>query len=108
MSEQKDQTLESKDKVVITPEDVRAALDFWTHFKIPLHASLVEAADLFSKEQTIENQNAVKLALCKAIAETDHEAFKDPIFAPIVSECGDTMFKMQFDKDLEETLTQDK
>lgn len=108
MSEENSQTLEVKEKVVITPEDVRAALDFWTHFKIPVQSYLTDAAALFEKEQTLENQNAVKLALCKAISETDHEAFKDPIFAPIVSECSDTKFKMQFDKDLEDTLTEDQ
>ena len=94
-------------KVVISADDCRATLDFWTHFDIPIPQGLSEAVESFSKEQTLENQDKVKLEICKAIATSDHEAFKDEIFSKIVEECANVSFEMQFDKDLEETLSED-
>ena len=100
--------LEKENKVVISAEDCNAALDFWRHFNIPIPDALQESFDLFSKDPTFENQNKVKLEVCRAISETDHEAFKDEMFQKIVEECAGVTFDMQFDKDLEKTLTVEK
>lgn len=96
---------EIKREVVITAEDCNAAFDFWKHFKIPPIPGLKESIDAFAAEPTFENQQQIKYYICKAIAETDHEAFKDPLFEKIVAECADVGFDMQFDKDLEKALT---
>lgn len=100
--------MEKDTKVVITPEDCNAALDFWRHFDIPVAAGLQLAIDTFTKDPTFENQDKVKLEVCKAIAETDHEAFKDEMFQRIVEECSGITFDMQFDKDFEATVTEKK
>lgn len=94
-------------KIVITPEDCNAALDFWRHFNIPIPSYLQEAFDGFSKDPSFDNQEVMKLALCKAISETDHEAFKDEMFGQIVTETSSVTFEMQFDQDFEETVSTD-
>lgn len=96
---------EEEKKVVISPEDCNAALDFWRHFNIPIPEQFQKAMDDFSKSPTFENQQAVKLEICRAISTTDHEAFKDELFKKIVEECGNVTFQMQFDRDLEEEVT---
>lgn len=102
MSEQ-DENVANK-QVVISPEDCNAALDFWCHFNIPISSELQTSVDDFSKSPTFENQEKLKLELTRAIASSDHEAFKDEMFKMIVSECESVNFDMQFDKDFEETV----
>jgi hypothetical protein len=112
MSEQeneKDDTLqEVTRKVVITPEDVAGAADFWTHFDIPMPPELKVAFDNFCANPSIEAQDEVKLQITRAIHNTDHEAFKDEMFQEIVAECGQVEYDMTFDKELERTLTADQ
>ncbi len=92
---------EKKKEVVISPEDCMAAIDFWKHFNIPIPNSLDVALAAFSSNPSIENQELVKLEVCKAISTTDHEAFKDEMFKRITEECESATFDMEFDKDFE-------
>lgn len=97
---------EEKDKqVVISAEDCMGALDFWTHFDIEPPAELKQAMDKFIANPTFDNQNLVKLEICKTIATSDHEAFKDDMFQKIVDECRSTAYEMSFDKEVEETFS---
>jgi hypothetical protein len=106
MSEQqKEVAPEKENKVVISPEDCNAALDFWRHFNIPIPANLQSAFDTFAAQPTFENQEKVKLEVCRAIANTDHEAFKDGMFSKVVSECDSVTYDMQFDKDFEDEVS---
>ena len=105
MSDQEPKVEEKENKVVISPEDCNAALDFWRHFNIPIPSNLQDAFDMFAKDPTFENQNKVKLEICRAISQTDHEAFKDDMFSKIVDETAAVTFEMQFDKDFENTVT---
>ncbi len=104
MSEQ-EKSVEKEKKVVISPEDCNAALDFWRHFNIPIAPALQAAMDAFAADSSFENQEKVKLEICRAISTTDHEAFKDDMFSKIVEECAGVTFDMQFEKDLEEEVT---
>lgn len=110
MSENKDVNglQEKENKVVISPEDCNAALDFWRHFEIPISAGLQSAMDSFAADPSFDNQQKVKLEVCRAISETDHEAFKDEMFKRIVEECAGVTFNMQFDKDFETTVSEKK
>lgn len=99
---------EKQQSVVITADDCNAALDFWRHFNIPIPSELQSAFDAFANNPSLENQDKVKLEVCRAISETDHEAFKDDMFSKIVEECAAVTYDMQFDKDLEKTLTVEK
>lgn len=105
MSESSQNTQEEKNKVVISPEDCNAALDFWRHFNIPIPADLQSAMDNFAASQTFDAQQRVKLEIAKAISTSEHEAFRDEMFKKIVEECEGVSYEMQFDKDFEEEVT---
>jgi len=90
--------------VAITPEDVTGAADFWTHFEVPMPASLRSAFDNFVNDPNYENQMIVKIELCKAIGYTEHEAFNDEMFKEIVEECRNVTYDMGFDKALESAI----
>jgi hypothetical protein len=92
-------------KVVITPEDVAGARDFWTHFEVPIPVELTNAFDNFCKNPTLENQDEIKLQITRAIGHTKHEAFQDEMFKEIVAECQNVEYDMAFDRQLESTLT---
>ena|SRR5579884_1752568 len=95
---------EVSSKVVITPEDCSGAADFWTHFDVPMPQELRDAFAAFAKNPSFENQNAVKLQLCKAIGYTEHDAFNDEMFKEITEECRNVTYDMSFDRSLEDTL----
>lgn len=91
-------------KVVITPEDVAGAAEFWTHFDIPMSEGLKLAIEAFAMEQTIENQDRIKFEITKSIGWTDHEAFNDEMFKEIREECRNVNYDMSFDSSLEQIL----
>jgi len=95
---------EDLNKVVISPDDCNAALDFWRHFNIPIPAEFQAAMDAFAADPSFANQQRVKLEVTKAISTTDHEAFKDDMFTKIREECAGVAYEMQFDKEFEETV----
>lgn len=105
MSENTNQSMEKEQKIVISPEDCNAALDFWRHFNIPIPSNLQLAFDAFTADPSFVNQEKVKLEVCRAISETDHEAFKDEMFKKIVEECSGVSFDMQFDEDFEKEVS---
>lgn len=106
MSQQDNKTGEiAEKKIVITPEECKEVQDFWKHFKVDMPQQLKTAFDAFIADPSIVNQDAVKLEICKAISESQHEAFKDEMFKKITEECSNTAYLMQFDKDLEDTVT---
>lgn len=92
-------------KVVISGEDCKAAADFWKHFEIPMPVELESALNAFEKDPTIRNQDEVKFHLCKAMVESNHEAFKDEVFTKILEECSQVTYQMAFERDLESTLS---
>jgi hypothetical protein len=94
--------------VVITPEDVTGAADFWPQFEVAMPPELKAAFETFCKDPTYENQQLVKHQVCKAIGYTDHEAFRDEMFAEIVEECRNVTYDMGFDSALEDALTPSK
>lgn len=95
-------------EVVITPEDVAGAAEFWTQFDIPMPEELKAAFDNFMKNPTVENQDKVKLYITKAIAQTDHEALNDEMFTEIREECRTVTYDMSFDDSLEKHLTKEE
>lgn len=96
-------------KVVITPEDCAGAAEFWTHFEVPMPEALKLAFDNFSKDPCFENQDKIRLEISRAIAYTQHDAFKDEMFKEVVEECKAVEYDMGFDQLLEkELITDDK
>jgi len=95
---------EISNKVVISAEDCQGAAEFWKHFSVEMLPELKTAFENFEKNPTFENQQEVKLQICKAIGYTDHEAFRDEMFKEIVEECRSVVYDLSFDKSLEATL----
>jgi hypothetical protein len=94
-------------KMVVTPEDILGAFDFWTHFEVPPSPELKAAVEAFAANPCLETQQEVKLQLCKGVGFTEHEAFKDDMFKEITEECREVVYDMSFDKQLENTLSDD-
>jgi|GEM_PF-5240978 len=95
-------------EVVITPDDAKAVLEFWKHFEIPVLPQLQTSVDKFCNEPTFENQEEIKYYICKAIHETKHEAFTDEMFENIRGESQSVSFDIEFDKQLEATLSDEE
>jgi hypothetical protein len=91
-------------KLVISPEDVTGAMEFWPMFEVPMDEELKQAFNDFIKNPTVENQDAVKLFLAKTFVERKHEVFQDELFTKISERCGQVYYEMKFKKDLEEAL----
>jgi len=92
-------------RVVITPEDVAGAAEFWPQFEVPMSAELRTAFEKFAANPTLANQDELKLQITKAVSTTSHDAFNDEMFQEIVEECRGVTYDMSFDKTLEEQLT---
>ena len=107
-SEKKNVLQEVTREVVITAEDVAGAAEFWTQFEVPMPPELKAAFENFTKNPCIETQDEVKLQVTKAIAHTDHEAFKDEMFNEIREECSGVAYSELFNKELESELAEDK
>lgn len=91
--------------VVVTPEDVAGAAEFWPQFEVPLSADLRTAFEQFIKNPTFENQKELKLQLTKEVSSSEHEAFHDEMFKDIREECRNVQYDMSFDKSLENQLS---
>jgi hypothetical protein len=91
-------------KVAINVEDCTGAAEFWKHFNVDMHPELKVAFEKFASDPSFENQQEIKLAVCKAIGYTEHEAFRDEMFKEIVEECKGVVYDLSFDKSLEATL----
>ena len=102
--ENRNELQEVINKVAITPEDCSGAAEFWKHFGIDMLPELKTAFEKFSSDPSFENQQEVKLQVCRAIGYTEHDAFRDEMFKEIVEECRNVVYDLSFDKSLEATL----
>jgi hypothetical protein len=107
MEEQNNSTDEVAKKVVISADDAKAALEFWKFFEMQPPEDLTKAVEDFCQSPVFENQQSFKLALTKAITESDHPAFNDQVFEKIKTQCAEVAFKMEFEKNLEKELSTD-
>ena len=103
-SRDKNSLKEIEEKLVLTPEDVQGAAEFWTQFEIPMPEELKKSIKDFVSNPSVQTQNEFKLQLTKTIGFSDHDAFKDELFQEIVEECRKVTYEMTFNKDLESTL----
>ena len=99
---------EENQQLLVTPEDCEAAFAFFSHFDIPKIPELDEALTAFKANPTPETQKKIIHAVCKAVGFTKHEVFEDEMFERIVKECRSVAYDLEFDKELEEKLTEDQ
>ena len=99
--------IEKEKKIIVTAEDITNIRNFYTQFEIPISEDLEQAIRAFTGDGSFENQAAIRLALCKSIIGTKHEAFEDAMMKEARAEAEAIAYKAEFDKELEETLTVD-
>ena len=100
-------TINKLENIKIESGDVEAILDFWKHFELETPDYLIKAAQDFRSDQNIETQDALRVAICKAIHEGKEDIFQDELFQVIKSSSDQVLFHSQFKEQLEETLVSD-
>jgi hypothetical protein len=111
-------------EVTTDVEDCKNVRDFFSHFKIDLPASLDEAISTYEKlleanktstketkstdQSLINAQNAFRVALCKAMVDSEHPLFKDELFKTVINNSDQVVFCANFDKQVTEELTVEK
>jgi hypothetical protein len=99
-----------ENNVVLTKEDVKNVLDFFTHFNIPCPAYLSEIIKEIANSEkiTFQQQQKIKVAISRAIIDNqDHKILKDELFEEAMPNCQQEWFKAQFEQDLQESLADD-
>ena len=95
-------------KMYLSLEDAKNIRDFYEHFEISMDDGLQKALTNFEQEQSYENQEALKLATCLSVSNSQHEVFVDEMFANIRKDTADIAYEMSFEKDIHDMLTSDK
>lgn len=101
-------TQQNEKKVVISQDDTKNVVEYFSHFNIQMPDYLKTAADQFDAEPTFANQQLFKLNLCKAMLESQHESFKDEMFDTVKENASKAMYDLQFDYDLRDELGVEK
>lgn len=101
-------TDEVQNKVTLSNEDCANIRKYCGHFGVPCSEGLESAIEKFCDENSFENQQEVKLELCKWMLESQHESFKDSLWDAPKEAAQEVVFDLQFDKDVKETLATDE
>lgn len=104
--DEENKTDETSQKIVINEKDAEAILKFHEFFNIPMVPGLEEAVKEFIASPTFENQQKVKLFVCKDIFENPHEGFQDPMWDIPKENAKNISFELEFDKNVKEVLGQ--
>ena len=73
-------------KLLLKVQDVAHILNFYGNFEIEIPSYLVLELGQFLEKPTAYRQNKIKLAQARAMVESSHPAFTDPMMAPIIAE----------------------
>lgn len=98
-------------KAILSIEDINNVEEFFRHFSIPIPKYLQDQIDIYKanlSSYSLENQERFKAELSRAIIESDHELLQDDIFSNIKHFCDEVWYNAQFERDLEEVLTDDE
>jgi hypothetical protein len=104
MSEE-NKTDDVKNKITISSDDCANVKKYCGHFGVPSSDGLEKALDTFSADPTYKNQVNVKLEVCKWMLSCSHESFGDSLWDAPKKAAEEVVFDLQFDRDLEEVLT---
>lgn len=100
-------------ELCIDGDDCKNIKDFYEHFNIGMGESLKSAIEIFEKaihnqatrEHLIDLQNELRLQLCISICSSEHPLFKDPLFSEVSENSKQVAFLSNFNKQLEELVT---
>lgn len=111
------------EEVTTDIEDCNNVKDFFYHFKIDMPDYLSNAIQDYENElkkspaiikedynkekNLIEHQNNFRVALCRAMVESNHPLFKDELFKTVITNSDQVVFTSNFDKQISEALTVD-
>jgi hypothetical protein len=102
-----DNTDESvKNKVAISGDDCGNVAKYCSHFGVPSSDELNESLAQFKENPTFENQQEVKLAICKWILSCQHQSFEDNLWDAPKKAAEQVVYDLQFDKDLKEEFVE--
>ena len=98
-----------KEKVVVTKDDIDNIENFFNHFNIPIPDQLSRQIAVWRQKSysgSFLDQEELKAAVSHAMITTEHEIIQNDVWKGVLKNCDETYFKHQFDKDLEEVLTE--
>ena len=79
-------------EVLVTKQDMIGAMEFWDHFNVPMHPTLVRMRRIISHKNygdlSLKHQKIITRCILADIAMKGHAVWKDPMFAEIAEECG--------------------
>jgi len=97
---EKDLRLESR--------DIETIRRFFNHFNLPTPDYLTSAMHEFSKNQNLETERALILALTSSVVEVKGQIVElDDMFGEVSDACANISYNMQFDKDFEDIIADD-
>lgn len=108
MSETKD-TLGKKEELAdIELKDLDVIDRFFGHFELETPKYLTQAIEEYKSVQDLKTEKNLKLNLLKAVIDNrDKVEGLDELFTPVINAAGEMAYNLQFDKDLEDVLTQE-
>ena len=95
---------------VLSKDDISNIQNFFKHFKIPIPDFLSKEIEVFTNDPdnyTLDKQQKFKSAISHAMLTGKHEIFENPVWVGVLKNCDEEHFNAQFEKDLEEALTED-
>ena len=95
---------EIQTEVVINADDCENVRKYCQNFQIDIPAELEDALTAFENEKSFENQQNVKLELCKWMLTSTHETYQDEMWDTPKKSAEKILYNLQFDKDLNDTL----
>lgn len=109
MSNTEQNTLGKKEELAdIELKDLEVIDRFFSHFDLTTPDYLTKAITEYTAEQTLETEKNLKMNLLKSVIDNkDKVEGLDELFRPVINACGEMAYNLEFDKDLEEILTQD-
>lgn len=105
MPEEVSKTDDVKNKVTISPDDCDHVKKYCAHFGVSPTPELEAALDKFKADSSYKNQLGIKLEICKWMLSCKHDSFTDDLWNAPKKAAEEVVFDLQFDKDLEEVLT---
>jgi len=106
MSEENNVTDDVVNKIAISNDDCDNVRKYCGHFGVDSSEGLEAALAGFIKDNSFENQQEVKLEICKWILDSAHASFKDSLWDAPKKAAEEVVFDLQFDKDLKDTLSE--
>lgn len=94
-------------EIVLNVDDIRNLREFLNHFKVEIIPELDAAMTTWESKKdkvTLEDQEKLRIALCKTMLTSEHRMFKDELFVPILASSEKIVFESTFKEELENQL----